>query len=174
MSEKGKLKYGQAKIQFIACRDKVIELQNAGYSVQAMYRQLFGEGRITMSYNAFHANVRKFTAHVTKNRPKSTGGMPQAPQMPQQTWMSPQTWTPPQASPTPQTWSPPQAPPMPPVGPQTAAPAANEGDGPEGETMLEKGIRLRKEAEERMKNYKNSSNTPPDIQAEKERMLKGE
>ena len=68
MNEREILKHGQAKIQFFACREKVIELQEAGYSVRAIYNQLFGDGEITMSYNAFHGNLDKFGTHVKRSR----------------------------------------------------------------------------------------------------------
>lgn len=70
MSNRKRLNYGEAKVQFIACLDKVLEMQKAGYSVRAIYSKLHGEGMITMSYNAFHGNIRKLDTHIKRSRKK--------------------------------------------------------------------------------------------------------
>lgn len=59
MSERTALKHGQAKVQYYACREKVYQLREAGYSVQAIYDLLVKDGIITMSYKALHRNISK-------------------------------------------------------------------------------------------------------------------
>lgn len=57
MSERNALKHGQAKVQYYACREKINQLQEAGYSIQAIYDLLIKDGVITMSYKALHRNI---------------------------------------------------------------------------------------------------------------------
>ena len=66
MSKRTVLKHGQAKIQYYACREKVSQLQNAGYSIQAIYDLLTADGLITMSYKALHRNISKDRGPVAK------------------------------------------------------------------------------------------------------------
>ena len=68
MNEKSALKHGQAKIQYYACREKVYQLQDAGYSIQAIYDLLTADGVISMSYKALHRNISKDRGPVEKKQ----------------------------------------------------------------------------------------------------------
>ena len=57
MSEKTRLKKGEAKIQFIACGDRIAELRASGLDIKATYLQLVKENLITMTYTGFYENV---------------------------------------------------------------------------------------------------------------------
>lgn len=69
MSERTALKHGQAKVQYYACREKVYQLREAGYSIQAIYDLLTKDGIITMSYKALHRNISK-DRMVAEKEPK--------------------------------------------------------------------------------------------------------
>jgi hypothetical protein len=56
MSEKKRLRKGEAKIQFIACGERIAELRAAGLDIKATYLQLVKENRITMTYTGFYEN----------------------------------------------------------------------------------------------------------------------
>lgn len=75
MSERTALKHGQAKVQYYACREKVYQLQDAGYSIQAIYDLLVKDGIITMSYKALHRNISK-DRMISKKEPKMTRHLP--------------------------------------------------------------------------------------------------
>jgi len=66
MSERIALKHGQAKVQYYACREKVYQLREAGYSIQAIYDLLTKDGIISMSYKALHRNISKDRAAAGK------------------------------------------------------------------------------------------------------------
>jgi len=72
MSERTALKHGQAKVQYYACRYKVYQLREAGYSIQAIYDLLTKDGIISMSYKALHRNISKDRAAVGKEPASNT------------------------------------------------------------------------------------------------------
>jgi hypothetical protein len=112
---KSRLKYGQARVEFFACRDEIQRLMAAGYDLKTVYSQLKEAGKISMSYSAVHRNFAKIIQGKNISRKKNKE--PQAPQMPQ-TWVfleSPQML---------QAWGPAQTPRM----LQTATPAANDDE----------------------------------------------
>lgn len=80
MSEKTTLKHGEAKVQYYACRDRVNQLQDAGYSIQAIYDKLVKDGIITMSYKALHCNIRKDRPSARQNENTSIRGATAKPQ----------------------------------------------------------------------------------------------
>ena len=81
MNEKSALKHGQAKIQYYACREKVYQLQDAGYSIQAIYDLLTADGFISMSYKALHRNISKDRGPVAK-RPQLPKRLPSVKALP--------------------------------------------------------------------------------------------
>lgn len=54
---KKRLKKGEARIQFLASRERIEELQAKGYDILAIYSALVKEKGISMSYAGFYENI---------------------------------------------------------------------------------------------------------------------
>ena len=54
MAEKKRLRKGEAKIQIIACRERIDKLRAEGYGPVAIHEILTNDGVITMSYGGFY------------------------------------------------------------------------------------------------------------------------
>lgn len=50
MAKKTKLKHGEARLEFVACREKIEEMLNKGHGISSIHRELHKNGMITMSY----------------------------------------------------------------------------------------------------------------------------
>jgi hypothetical protein len=49
---------GKSRVEYLAHKPEIEELLNRGYATVFVYRQLSGEGKITMSLTRFYALVR--------------------------------------------------------------------------------------------------------------------
>ena len=74
MSEKKRLRKGEAKIQIIACRERIEKLCAAGYGPVVIHEILTKEGIITMTYGGFYEAFRY--GEVRKKRRKKCCGVP--------------------------------------------------------------------------------------------------
>ena len=68
MNEKKRLRKGEARIQIIACQERIEKLSVAGYGPVAIHEILFQEGVITMTYGGFYEAVRY--SEIRKKRRK--------------------------------------------------------------------------------------------------------
>ena len=57
MNEKTRLRKGEAKIQFLACGERIAELRASGLDIKSTYLQLVKENLVTMTYTGFYENV---------------------------------------------------------------------------------------------------------------------
>lgn len=64
---KKRLKKGEARIQFLASRERIEELQAKGFDILVIYSALVKEKRISMSYAGFYENI-------TQRRKKNKAG----------------------------------------------------------------------------------------------------
>ncbi len=66
---KKRLRKGEGRIQFIACRERIEELQAQGYDILAIHSTLVKEKRISMSYAGFYENItqRRKKSKVERN-----------------------------------------------------------------------------------------------------------
>lgn len=78
---------GRFRVEFIACLPEIKDLQDKGYSTPMIYDEIFGLGKVTMSYGQFYRYIKK--EHVvkhsqipTKQAPPSAQGVT-APQLPE-------------------------------------------------------------------------------------------
>jgi len=77
MNEKTRLRKGEAKIQFLACGERIAELRASGLDIKSTYMQLVKENLVTMTYTGFYENVsqrqkkrsRKGQAEAAANLP---------------------------------------------------------------------------------------------------------
>lgn len=65
MSDKN-IRYGQARVQFIALMSEVKELFEKGYTAQNLYDEFRKSGKITMSYRTFSRYIRTMVKKITQ------------------------------------------------------------------------------------------------------------
>lgn len=61
---------GFAKVEFLACKDEILSLQEAGYNLAMIYENLLKNKKITMSY-------RQFNRYMASKKPELQGNVPQ-------------------------------------------------------------------------------------------------
>ena len=66
---KPKLKYGEGKVEFLACLETIQELKQAGHCGKVIYRKLADNEDISMSYNAFHKYFSQLPGYTKRGSP---------------------------------------------------------------------------------------------------------
>jgi hypothetical protein len=59
MIDKPRLKKGEGKVQYYACREQVAQLLEAGYSIRAIYDRMVKDGAVSSSYKGFYQNIMR-------------------------------------------------------------------------------------------------------------------
>lgn len=55
-----KLRHGQARVQFLACRAEICDLIEKGHSIKCVHEILIEDNKITMSYTALTSFLKKY------------------------------------------------------------------------------------------------------------------